>query len=241
VELVERPQVARVFVARRRVRLADADASGRLRLDAVARYLQDVASDDVEDAGWASREHVWVVRRTVVDVVVPIGVDESVELATWCSGTGASVAARRTSIAGDGGGRIEAESIWVQLGPDLQPARLGERFHATYAAASAGRRASPRFELDGVPPDGVGRRWPLRATDVDVLGHVNNAAYFVPVEEALLDAPGLAARARRAVLEYRRPIDLGEDVDVRVALGDELRLWFVVADALKAAAAVRSL
>jgi len=227
-----------VFVARRRVRLADADAAGRLRLDAVARYLQDVASDDVEDAGWASREHVWVVRRTVVDVVAAIGVDESVELATWCSGTGASAAARRTSIAGDGGGRIEAESIWVHLGPDLQPARLGERFHAIYAAAAAGRRASPRFELDGRPPVGRAQRWPLRATDVDVLGHVNNAAYFVPVEEALVQVPEVVGRAHRAVLEYRRPLDLDEEVSVHIAREDGIRLWFVAAGAVKATAAL---
>ena len=108
--LPPRPAAARVFEARRRVRLSDTDAGGRLRLDAVARYLQDVASDDVADAGWAADEHVWVVRRTLLDVVRPFLGDEEVELATWCSGVGAAAAARRTSIAGDRGGAIEAES-----------------------------------------------------------------------------------------------------------------------------------
>jgi hypothetical protein len=36
------------------LRLSDMDARGRLRLDAVARYLQDVASDDVDETGWGS-------------------------------------------------------------------------------------------------------------------------------------------------------------------------------------------
>ena len=38
---------ARRFSARRPIRLSDTDERGRLRLDAVARYLQDVAADDV--------------------------------------------------------------------------------------------------------------------------------------------------------------------------------------------------
>ena len=33
------------------MRLADVTPGGRLRLDALARYLQDVAGDDVDDAG----------------------------------------------------------------------------------------------------------------------------------------------------------------------------------------------
>jgi acyl-ACP thioesterase len=41
------PRRGRTYSARRRLRLADMDASGRLRLDALARFLQDVAIDDV--------------------------------------------------------------------------------------------------------------------------------------------------------------------------------------------------
>jgi acyl-ACP thioesterase len=62
---------ARRFSARRPIRLSDTDATGRLRLDAVARYLQDVAADDVLDAGWAPDEHIWVVRRSNLDVAQP--------------------------------------------------------------------------------------------------------------------------------------------------------------------------
>ena len=40
----------RRFGADRPIRLSDADAAGRLRHDAIARYLQDIAADDVLDA-----------------------------------------------------------------------------------------------------------------------------------------------------------------------------------------------
>ncbi|MFM9132658.1 MAG: hypothetical protein ACKORY_08070, partial [Actinomycetota bacterium] len=49
----------RTFTARRRVRLGDATPKGRLRLDATARYLQDVSNDDTRDAEW-SDPHWWV-------------------------------------------------------------------------------------------------------------------------------------------------------------------------------------
>ena len=69
--LVPVPQAGRVFRASRRIRLSDRDATGRLRLDAVARYLQDVATDDVDETGWGAPEHLWVVRQLRIDVLVP--------------------------------------------------------------------------------------------------------------------------------------------------------------------------
>jgi acyl-ACP thioesterase len=220
----------RVFRARRRVRLADVDATGRLRLDAVARYLQDVASDDVVDAGWAETEHVWIVRRTEIEVVVPVRLDETVELATWCSGTAASAAARRTTIAGDGGGRVETETIWIHLDGAGRPLRLDARFHELYGPSAEGRRAQTRLELPDPPPDAERRPWPLRRTDVDPLGHVNNAAYWAAVEEVL---PG----ASRARLEYRRPVDLGDPVELARWDGG---LAFVVGEETRAVAALDS-
>jgi acyl-ACP thioesterase len=228
--LVPRPRSGRVYESGRRVRLSDTDRQGRLRLDAVARYLQDVASDDVEDAGWSSDEHVWVVRRSVVDVVSPFVGDTGVELATWCSGVSSAAAARRTTLLGDRGGRIETETAWIHLDLSLRPARFDERFLALYAEAADGRRVSTRLELPP-PPAGAARRdWPLRAADIDLLGHVNNAAYWQAVEELLpVDGP------LRAVLEYRSPLDLGDRVELACAGG---ALWFVVGGDVRAAAAV---
>lgn len=225
---------ARRYAAGRPIRLSDTDTTGRLRLDAVARYLQDVAADDVLDAGWAPDERIWVVRRATIDVISPFLEDTAVELATWCSGTAASAAARRTSLTGDRGGRIEAEMIWIHLGPNLQPLRLDERFLAVYGASAAGRRASTRLELPAPPADATRDEWRLRATDVDRLRHVNNAAYWAPVEE--LFASHLR-EPHHAVLEYRRPLDLGDALELRRAADG---LWFMVDGAQRAAAILRS-
>lgn len=84
--LVPIPERGRTFAARRPTRLADLDSRGRFRLDAAARFLQDVAIDDVQETGWGAPEHMWFLRRIRVDVLEPFLEDRVVELVTWCSG-----------------------------------------------------------------------------------------------------------------------------------------------------------
>ena len=68
--LVDEPDEGRLFRHGRRVRLGDVTPQGRLRLDAVVRYLQDIANDDAHDSG-IDNPAAWVVRRTVVEVRHP--------------------------------------------------------------------------------------------------------------------------------------------------------------------------
>jgi len=108
--------VSRRFAAQRRISLSDTDAGGRLRLDAVARYLQDAASEDWLDAGFDHDTHVWVVRRTELELHEPFRPESPFTIETWCSGVAPSAAARRYSLRGERGGLIEAESIWIRFG-----------------------------------------------------------------------------------------------------------------------------
>jgi acyl-ACP thioesterase len=240
-ELVPLPASGRIFTARRRVRLSDADARGRLRLDAVARYLQDVAADDVLETGWGgSRGHFWLVRRTLIQVLRPISFEEMVGLTTWSSGTGSSSASRRTTLGGERGGLIEAESVWVHLTREMRPVRFGGDFFEVYGPSTNGRKITPRLELPD-PPEGAERSaWPLRQCDLDVLGHVNNAAYWEAIEEAATRKGVSLARPLEAVLEFRQPIDLEDEVELLHSPEEKgFGLALATAAEIKAVAALR--
>ena len=235
------PAGARTFTAGRRVRLSDMDAAGRVRLDAIARFLQDAAIDDAQETGWGTPEHLWVIRSIQVDVVVPLVRDRELELRTWGSGVAAIAAGRRWSVTGDAGGRAEIDSVWIHLGPDQRPARIGE--FGPYAIAAAGRFASTKLTLPDPPTDAVHSPWALRSTDLDLNGHVNNAVYWQAVEHWLTRELVSLAGPFRARLEYRDPLDLGDELVLAgFDGGDDRRcLAFMVGGRVRAVASVEPL
>jgi acyl-ACP thioesterase len=235
--LVERPAAGRVFLAQRRIRLSDMDPTGRLRLDAVARYLQDIATDDVEETGWGAPEHLWVIRSVHVEVLEPFLRDRRVELATWCSGQAAVAAGRRWSLRGDAGGRIEVDSVWIHLDARARPARLVD--FGVYADAAGGHRVSTKLQLADPPDEAPRVAWALRRSDADVLGHINNASYWQAVEEVTGDRGVDLTTPYRALLDFRAPVDLGDAVQLAVhGDGAALSLAFCVGESVRAASRV---
>ena len=235
-ELVSRPSGGREFEQAVRPGFADCAPSGRVRLDGIARWLQDVAYADVEDAGLADRA-VWVVRRTRMRVQRFPRFGEELELATFCSGMGRMWAERRTTVRRGRSDQsdVEAVALWVHLDPGhWRPVPLGEEELQLYGSAAAGRRVTARLRHPA--PDGIEGEstWLFRATELDIAGHVNNAAYWKPLEEELLAGPEPdeldveiefrtpaqpgAKRLLRA--SRRRWIADGEEVLASILLGD---------------------
>jgi acyl-ACP thioesterase len=181
-----------------------------------------VSGDDTADAGLVD-DIAWVVRRTLVEVHQSPRFRERMTMTTFCSGTGRSWAERRVSLEGDQGGAVEAVSLWVHLDAESgRPLVLPEGFQERFGEAAAGRKVSARLSLPAeVPPDAVRTPWPLRATDLDPLGHVNNAATWAVVEEGLaaLDKQRRPRPPLRAEIEYRLPIDGADRVEIAAVAG----------------------
>ena len=226
-EMVGRPPEGRTFSGSRRVRLGDCSPGGRLRLDAIARYLQDLSDDDTRDAGLA--QMTWVVRRTVVDVHEFPTYLEPLDMVTWCSGIGSRWAERRVDIrsagggagSGSGSGSISSATLWVHLDPDsLRATPPTDVFTQTFEASTGGRSISSRLTLAAPPPGLQLTPWSLRFTDFDVMDHVNNAIALVLVEDVLARRRDLRAPLRVEV-EYRSPIDRGVRLGVGEIDGDD--------------------
>jgi acyl-ACP thioesterase len=225
-ELTEPPRAGRVFAQDVVPRLGDAAPGGRVRLDAIAEWLQDVAYADVADAG-LERAALWVVRRLRLSVRRFPRFGERATVRTWCSGFGRLWAERRTSVVTAEGADVEAVALWVHLDPrTARPAPLSERELEVYGPSAAGRHVRARLRHPG-PDDTVAtrERWRFRATDLDLADHVNNAVAWRPLEDELVGGADEPAQVD-AEIEHGAPIQPGE-LDVLRAPG---RLWLVAGE-----------
>lgn len=208
-EFLEIDGPGRRFVTDRKVRLGDVDSSNQLRFDAIGRYAQDLANDDALDAGLADSLN-FVVRKTVVVVESPPTFRESLTCTTFCNGVGGRWAGRQSAFIGDDGGRVLVSAVWVHVDPDSgRPKKLSELFHERYGESAQGRKASIKLLHDQiVPDDAASMSWPFRWADLDLLDHVNNAAYWRPIEQ-LIGEHGISRQAMVVELEYRNPTPPG--------------------------------
>ena len=219
------PTRGRVFRAQRRVRLGDVTPAGRARFDALARYFQDIARDDSADSA-LENPMGWVVRRTAIRVQRWPTFQELLDVATWCSGIGPRWAERRTEIIGEHGGLVDAATLWVHVDAVTgRPARLVAGFAERYSEAACERGADAKLLLPPeAPPHAVAIAWPLRYSDFDILGHMNNAAYWTALEELLVDR-AVHDLPWTAVTEHRQAIAAGETVTLLSDPSDAKGAW----------------
>ena len=232
------PTAGRRFSEIRRVRLDEAGPDGFLRLDALACHLQDVATDDYLDAGFGD-DRSWVLRRLLLVVRSPAVFDETLTLTTWCSGLGSRWAERSTQLRGGRGARIDAAALWVHLDPATGvPRRLAPKFEDVFGPSATGRKVGATLQHPPAPAADGTLEWVPRWCDLDVLGHVNNAAYWTAVLEAVATR-GLRA-PYRAEIEHRAPVSAGQVLGTPVTVSGDgtVRMWFVHDDDLRASALV---
>jgi acyl-ACP thioesterase len=219
-EIVPVPAVGRVFEQALRPGLADAAPSGRVRLDSLARWVQEIAFADVEDAD-VLHESVWVVRRMRLRVERFPRWGDHVHGRTFCSGYGRLWAERRVDFESENG-RVQIAGIWVHLNPDTRlPTPLPDSFDDVYAESALGRKVKARLRHPNPAGNEAASPWFFRRTDADIADHVNNAAYWEPVEETLGDPDAFDAE-----IEFREPAQPGP---VSLLTGDGV-VWIAADD-----------
>jgi len=235
----------RTFTTGRRVFLGDASMSGRLRLDALAQFLQDLATNDAEDADDVVDDRGWILRRMELDIRRLPSIYEDLQLTTWCSGVGGRWAERSTTLADTrevfGGVCVVARAVWVYI--DLAtgtPLSLPANFFDVYGEGPRAHKVSARLRHPAPPAEVKRRPWPVRITDFDVFGHVNNAIYWSAVEDELAEWLD-GRRIGKCEIEFRAGIDPGDAPELAVDASDELALWFMVADEVRASVRVQTL
>lgn len=243
--LPDRKAGAQFYEVGYRVRTGDVDQDMRVRLDAVARYLQDVANDNLEATEFSATDPFWIVRRTIIDVIEPVTWPGTVTAQRWCGALSTRWTNMRVRLTAEHEtnrfnprprppGLIETEAFWINVNEKGVPSRLSDEAFTMLSAMTDEHRLrwrsmNPEKAPDASQIDFPDREHVLRITDFDPFKHLNNAAYLEAVEDELVEHPDLVDGPHRVVIEYLRPIVPGTRLILRrVREGDRLNVWLMI-------------
>jgi len=199
------------------LRVADIDREGRLRLDAAARHIQDIGQDQLREMGFEETHPLWIVRRTMVDLIRPIDFGDMLRLRRWCSGTSNRWCEMRVRIDGRKGGLIESEAFWININQETQmPSRISDDFLAgLHRTTSVDRLRWKAYLTAGSRDDALEiHEFPVRVADIDLFDHMNNAVYWAVIEDYLASYPKLLRTPLRVTIEHEAPVALGDKLEI---------------------------
>ena len=199
------------------LRVADVERYGRLRLDATARHIQDIGQDQLREWGFEGVHPLWIVRRTMIDLIRPIEFPDLLRLRRWCSATSTRWCEKRVRIDGRKGGLIESEAFWININPDTwMPSRISDDFLQSLRRTTDVDRLKWKAYLtpgNRENPTGI-YDYPVRVTDIDLFDHMNNAVYWGVVEDYLSAIPEVLNAPLRVTIEHEAPIALGDKLEI---------------------------
>jgi len=241
------------------LRVGDIDRVARLRLDAACRHIQDIGQDQLREMGHEETHPLWIVRRTMVDLIRPIEYPETLRLRRWCSGTSNRWCEMRVRIDGRKGGLIESEAFWININRETQgPARIADDFLEGLQRTTDVNRLRWKAYLNAGERHDANeiRDFPIRVSDIDLFDHVNNSVYWKVVEEFLAPQPELFEAPLRVTIEHDAPVAFGDRLEILLHVypagstdkfGPELAdrtvrtLTYVVGEEVKAVASIFAL
>ncbi|OHV04568.1 acyl-[acyl-carrier-protein] thioesterase [Mycobacterium talmoniae] len=200
------------------MRVADIDREGRLRFDAAARHIQDIGQDQLREMGFEETHPLWIVRRTMIDLIRPIEFQDMLRVRRWCSGTSNRWCEMRVRVDGKRGrGLVESEGFWININRETQgPARISEDFLAgLHRTTNVDRLRWKAYLTSGDRDDAAEiHEYPVRFTDIDLFDHMNNSVYWSVVEDYLSGYPELLKAPLRVTIEHDSPVALGDKLEI---------------------------
>ena len=199
------------------LRVADIDRYGRLRLDAATRHIQDVGQDQLRELGFEDVHPLWIVRRTMIDLIKPIEFPDMLRLRRWCSATSTRWCEKRVRVDGRKGGLIESEAFWININPDtFMPSRISDDFlDGLRRTTDVDRLRWKPYLKPGTRDDASHvHEYQVRVTDIDLFNHMNNSVYWSAVEDYLSTTPALLKAPLRVTIEHEAPVALGDKLEI---------------------------
>ena len=199
------------------LRVADIDREGRLRFDAAARHIQDIGQDQLREMGFEETHPLWIVRRTMIDLIRPIEFGEMLRIRRWCSGTSNRWCEMRVRIDGRRGGLIESEAFWININRGTEmPSRISDDFLAGLRRTTDIDRLRWKAYLSAASREDAVEihDFPVRVTDIDLFDHMNNSVYWAVIEDYLASCPGLLKAPLRVTIEHDAPVALGDKLEI---------------------------
>ncbi len=202
------------------LRVADIDREGRLRFDAAARHIVDIGQDQLREMGYEETHPLWIVRRTMIDLIRPIEFSDMLRMRRWCSGTSNRWCEMRVRIDGRKGGLVESEGFWINFNRDTQtPARIADDFlEGLRRTTDVDRLRWKAYLTAGSRDLRTGAEeiyeFPVRFTDIDFFDHMNNSVYWSVIEDYLASYPDLLKAPLRVTIEHDAAVALGDKLEV---------------------------
>jgi acyl-CoA thioester hydrolase len=230
--------VPAVYTAHVPVRHDELDRFGRLHPGVYLRYLAHAAVEASAaagfDAAWyATAGTMWIIRRSTLELTAPACGGERLAIATWVEDFRRVRSHRRYSVRdADGSPRLEARTDWVYVdAASGRPRRIPADFEGAFGVVPEARQERAGWDGPPSPREPARSQHRVRVSDLDGIGHVNNAVYLDLLAQAVLDALDAAGwPLDRLVDADGAPLFGGADLEyLEGALyGDRLEIatWF---------------
>ncbi|MEN8249374.1 MAG: acyl-ACP thioesterase domain-containing protein [Bacteroidota bacterium] len=205
------------------VRSYHTDASQRLFVHQILNFLQDAAHNHADGNGFGqkqleSRDLFWVLSRLKIEInELPVQ-DDSLVLNTWVKSINGSISEREFSIARGEDVLINASSLWFCLsGKTQKPAKIPEEYTKIMIpySHSATKGGTEKILVDNpMGKNSTGNSIEVKYTDIDMVNHVNNAAYmkWVTNEMSMFNYP--ERQVKSLTINYLEQAFLGDPIMV---------------------------